>query len=303
MSVGRISNYVLQQTTLKHASQVQETLANLQIQLASGQRSQDFAGMANQTEQFLALENKIAATRVYQDNNKVVESRVNSTSNALDQIITTGTDIKNLILLRRNQPQAVSLPFVQQLDSYYQTIANQLNTNAEGRYIFAGTKTDTKPLDPNSFPSLKEDGTLSQTYYQGSSDDISTKVDDGVNLTLNVRGNDAAFRKIFEGLALAKQADINNSDEDLARAYTLVDEGVKEVTALQTSVNANKVTIAQVTERQTTLLLYWKGLKEEIGNTDLVSVSTEVAINQGILQASFSAFAKINDLKLTDYLR
>lgn len=303
MAVGRISTYLLQQVTLRNASQVQGTLADLQIQLSSGQKAQDFASMANQSEQYLSLENKIATTQLYQDNNKLAEARLSSTSSALDQLITTGTDVKNLILLRRNQSTAGNLPFAQQLVSYYQTIANQLNITSEGRYLFSGTKTDTSPIDVSEFPELNADGTLNTSYYKGSDKDVTTRVEDGIDLVLNVRGDAPGFRKLMEGMALAKTAAEENDDEGLARAYDLVDAGVKAVTDMQASVNTNKVTIAQLTERQISLKLYWTGLKEEIGNTDLVSVSTLVAINQGILQASFSAFAKINNLKLSDFLR
>lgn len=303
MTVGRISTLALQETTLKYASLSQSTLADLQTQLSSGSKSQNFAGIAGQTEQFLDLEGKIQKSQLYRDNNKVLSSRLNSTDNALGQIITTSTDIKNLILLRRNQTVGVSLQFPQQLEGYYNTLANQLNTNSEGRYLFSGSKTDTRPLDGAKFPTLKADGSLDQTYYQGSKQNIVTKVDDGVDLTLNVRADAPGFQKIMQGLALAKQADESGSDADLARAYELVSQGVTAVTDIQALVNANKVSLNQLDERQSSLKLYWQGLKEDIGNTDFISVSTQVSVNQGILQASFSAFAKINALKLSDFLR
>ncbi len=303
MSIGRISTYGMQQITLKNASQLQANLADLQTQLSSGMKSQDFTGIASQTEQFLSLENRIARTKLHQDNNKLAESRLNSTSNALEQLITTGTDLKNLVLLRRNQAAASSLAFGQQLQNYYSTIATQLNTNAEGRYLFAGAKTDTQPVSVTELPSLNTDGTLDTTYYQGGTQNIVTRVDEAVDLTLNVRADAPAFQKLMEGIALAKRADIENNDADLARAYDLIDQAVRGVTDLQSSVNANKVALNQLEERQTTLTLYWTGLKEEIGNADLVAASTQVAINQGILQASFQAFARINSLKLSDFLR
>ena len=61
--------------------------------------------------------------------------------------------------------------------------------------------------------------------------------------------------------------------------------------------------MTNINTRHGSFKLYFLGVKEEIGNADLVSVSTQVAINQGILQASFQAFAKINSLKLADFLR
>ncbi len=67
-------------------------------------------------------------------------------------------------------------------------------------------------------------------------------------------------------------------------------------------VNSNKVALSNTNTNLQTFQLYWKGVQENIGNTDLVSVSTQVAVDQGILQAAFQAFAKINSLHLSNFL-
>ena len=54
MPVGRISTLALHQTTLRDASKVQVNLADLQQQLSSGSKAQDFAGLGgSESEQFL----------------------------------------------------------------------------------------------------------------------------------------------------------------------------------------------------------------------------------------------------------
>ena len=129
------------------------------------------------------------------------------------------------------------------------------------------------------------------------------RADDNTEITYNVRADDPAIQKIFAGLALAQKGHDNESDEELAKAYDLVAQGLDGVISAQSIVNQNKVAIDNINTRHDSFKLYFQGVKEEIGNADLVSVSTQVAINQGILQASFQAFAKINSLKLSDFLR
>jgi flagellar hook-associated protein 3 FlgL len=118
-----------------------------------------------------------------------------------------------------------------------------------------------------------------------------------------VRANDPSFQDIFAGLAMAQQGDANNSTTDLQQAENLVQQGIKGLTALQASIG----TVAgQLTASDTSLnnqKLYYQGLQETIANTDIVSVSTQVAVNQGILQAAFEAFSKITSLQLSDYLK
>src|SRR4029078_3466110 len=119
----------------------------------------------------------------------------------------------------------------------------------------------------------------------------------------NVRADSPGFQKIFSGLATAKQGDATGSDALLEQAYNLVQSGLNDIIAVQATVNVNKVSLDQISTRQQSLQLYWKGIKEEIGNTDLVGASTQVAIDQSILQASFQAFSKITSLQLSNFLR
>ncbi len=75
------------------------------------------------------------------------------------------------------------------------------------------------------------------------------------------------------------------------------------IIAAQATVNANKVQLTNIDTNLASSKLYWQGIQQGIGNTDVVSVSTQVAINQGILQAAFQAFAKISSLRLSDFLK
>jgi len=102
---------------------------------------------------------------------------------------------------------------------------------------------------------------------------------------------------------MARKGDQTNSQDDLIKAFNFAEQGLNEIISARAKVNANKVTLDQIVDRQTSLNLYWTGVKEEIVNADLVSVSTQVALNQGILQASFQSFARINSLRLVDFLR
>jgi len=242
--------------------------------------------------------------QTYVDSSNIAEDRLTIADNVLGQVIDVATDIKNLIALRRNSAVGDSLAYQTQLDGKWKALVAVLNTTSEGRYIFSGTRTDTPPINADSFPQLLKDGVPDAGYYQGSSDDITIRVDDNVKLTYNVRANDPAFQKIFAGLAMAQKfGGAAGENEDLKKAFDFMEAGVEGIISLRATVNSNKVTVMNNKDRIESLNLYWKGLKESISNTDIVSVSTEVAVNQGILQAAFQAFARISSLKLSDFLR
>jgi len=303
MSVDHISTYALHQTTLRDASKVQQNLANLQSQLSSGSKSQDFAGLGGSAaEQFLQLEDKIAKSTNYVNENNIISTRLNSTDNVLSQVIESATNLKSLISQRRTAGSS-SASFGDAIQAEWQNLVGQLNSNLQGRYLFGGTRTDTPPVDPNNFPTLKADGVPDDSYYQGSKQNVNARLNDSTQITYNVRADDAGIQQIFAGLAMAKKGDDGNSDADLQKAYDLVAQGLDSIIATRSIVNQHTVQIDNVNTQEQSFQLYFKGVKEGIGNADLVSVSTQVAIDQGILQASFQAFSKINALRLSDYLK
>ena len=304
MAIGRLSSYNLHQALLRDTTRSQSDLANLQGQISSGIKSSTFSGLGTSIEQFADLDSRLSRSQSFIDGSKILEGRLNVADNAMNAMIETATDIKNLIALRRNSSVGESLAFDQQLVGKWQSLTSQVNITLEGRYIFSGTATDTPPVSSTDFPQLQEDGVPDKGYYQGSSGDITVRIEDNVTITYNSRADDPAFQKIFAGLAMAKKfGQVAGDNEGLQTAYDMIAQGVDGLISMRAVVNANKVAVTENFDRLTSQKLYWKGLKEEISNTDIVAVSTEVAVNQGILQAAYQAFARISSLKLSDFLR
>lgn len=299
----RVSTYSIFQTSLNSNSRIIAQLADLQNQLSSGFKSQNFAGIADQATQYLQLKDKLSRTESYITNNGFIKVRMDTTNTVLSQIIETGTELESLIQQRRNQSLSEGTSFATLLNNTWQTLAVQLNTSINGRYLFSGSSTDTVAVDAQTFPTLQQEGIPDDGYYLGNDQDLVVRPDDNVSFVYNVRANAPAFQKIFAGLAMAQLGDQTNDDARLEQAYNLVQEGVQGVINIQTQVNANTVTINDINDNLASLKVYWLGVTEDIVNTDFLTVSTQVAINEGLLQASFQAFARITSLRLSDYLR
>jgi len=306
MSITRISTYARHQTTLQNVNVVQKRLYDTQDQLSSGIKTRDFKGLTGQVEQFTGLEAKIKRTDEYIKNNQVAVSRLQSTNKALDQIIDIADNIKNLIILRRNPANANSIAFEQQLVALRQTFAGQLNSNEEGRYLFSGTKTNIPPVieDP-IIPEPVNSGVPDDNYYQGGKDDIILRAQENIEIRYNVRADDEGFQQLFASISLALEAHSlsdTTTDQKLANSLQMVSDGLQRVITVQSEVNANTVIINDINDRHDGLKLYWKGLTETVSKTDVLAASTQVAMDQAVLQASFQSFAQLNRLRLVDYL-
>jgi flagellar hook-associated protein 3 FlgL len=299
MALGRISSYAMHQNTLRDTSKLMVSLADQQAQVSSGSKSQNFAGLGgSQSERLLSMEGQIDRNKTYLDNNSLVTTRLSTTDQVLAQVLELGTDLKKVMI--SNNGAANNPAFNQTVEGMWQSLAGLMNTTLQGRYLFGGTRTDTPPADANTFPTLNSDGTLNQSYYKGSNEDVYARVDDNIQIRYNIRANSQGMQDLTTAFAKLRVAQTN---DDFKEAQNMVDTALRGITSDQAIVNQNKVAVDKVNERHEAFNTYYKGVTEEIGNADLLALSTQVSINQGILQATFQTFAKINSLKLSDFLR
>lgn len=302
MVVSRVSTQNVHQRTIADALKVQSNLATLQGQISSGNKSTNFQGLNGKVETFVQMEAKMKKTQTFVDNNNLVISRLQTTEVALDQIIDIADAFKNLLVTRNNGAVGNSVQFKTSAEAMLKSLGGQLNTQQEGRYLFAGTKTDTPPVLEN-IPGTEVPGVPDDGYYKGNNESLVVRVQENYNMEYGVRANDPAFQKLVAAMNLGLTADANNSDEQLTQATEMIADALSDVIAVRARVQQNIVNINDINDRHSQLKLYWKGFTESISKTDIVAASIEVSTNQAVLQASFQAFSTISQLKLTDYIR
>jgi len=301
MALDKISSYSLHQSTLGDINKTMVTLAKQQMQISSGNVAQYFSEMPGNVQQYLSLDASIARSTQYLNDNTLIQTRIDATNTSLTSIIDNITNLKSLISSRLTGGTSTD-GFQVQLQGVWQNLTGQLNNQVGGQYLFSGAKIDTPAVDTSSFPTTVIEGVPDTSYYRGSHQDITARPQDSTTLTYNIRADEPAFQKVFAALAMASTSDVEKDNAMLQEAYDLAESGLEGIISLQAKNNANKVTMITINQSHTSMKLYWQGVKETIGNTDIVAVSTQVAINEGILQASFQAFSKINSLRLSDYL-
>jgi flagellar hook-associated protein 3 FlgL len=220
----------------------------------------------------------------------------------MDQIISIADDFQDLLIQRRNPVSGDDLQFEISARALMEALAAQLNTAQEGRYLFSGSRTDTQPVI-TPVPGSATPGVPDDLYYQGNDSNLTARVQETFEITYNVRANESGFQKLFAAMNLGLQGDANGSEGVLQEATTLVTEALDEIISLRAKVQQNIVNVEEINERHEQLNLYWKGVNEKVIKTDILSVSTEVAMGEAVLQASFSSFSRLNQLRLTDFLR
>jgi flagellar hook-associated protein 3 FlgL len=299
MAVNSISTYGSLQSFLQNINQSQNSLNNSQVQISSGYVSQTFDGLEGNIEQFISLNAQVTRLQNYQQGNSVVTSKLQTTNTAINQTIQVTNSIKSLIVTQMSGTSN-SASFLQQLKSSQDSLISQLNITYQGNYVFGGSNTNTPPVI-TPIPSPVETGVPDASYYQGSTQNTSFRIADGQLLENTIRADDPAFQKIFA--AISRALNSGGGGEALTQAQDLLDEGMQGLIGLQASANATLVRVRQVDTQNETVRIYYKALAESMSKSDIVALSTKVAQDQSILQASFSVFARISSLNLANYLK
>ncbi len=304
MAVNNVSTFGSLQSLLQNMSTIQNSLNTQQQQLSSGQVSQTFDGISGSVEQLTSVNSQVTRLNGYSQGNTNIIAQMNVSNTVLGQVSQLATSVKSRIGTHKSGVSS-NASFVQQLQSQMGTLSSLLNSTYNSNYLFGGSDISTAPVK-TPVPAPTQIGTPDDNYYQGTNQDVTFRISDSQTITPNVRANDPAFQNLFAGIRQAIAAasgGVTDASAALTNAENLVDQGTQGVNALQASVNTNILTVQQVNSQNQQVLTYFKGIVSNISSADVVSISTQVAQDTSILQASFSAFARISQLTLSNYLK
>jgi flagellar hook-associated protein 3 FlgL len=299
--VNRLGSLSLMNNTLGDVTSVQKQIAKLQEQISSGVKAQNFQELNGQVERFTLLESKIRRTEQFMDNNEIALARMQTADGALSTAVDIADQMEDLIVSARNSAINGSIPFVQQMKNMMQSMANVMNTNFDGRYIFGGTNTAVPPV-PDFTVAPVNPGFPDASYYAGSGDNLIMRADDNVQYEFPVRADDPAFQKMYAAAHLAIQAYESKSDTLMAKAVDLMQSGQTDLNGAQARTNTAIINVKDTNERLESLTLYWKGVTEKVGKTDIVAATTEMSSYEAMLQATFQVYARLSQLRLSDFL-
>jgi len=287
--------------TLRNVSQSQETLANLQQQISSGYKSQTFGGLNGSVEQFAQVTSELNRANQFNTNNQLNISKLNTADTALNAITDIADKMKAMIV-SANGATITTGNLPQAMTDMINSLMSQLNVTFNGSYMFGGTNTAEPPVTQAGINTVVP-GTPSANYYSGSQANAMIRADDTTTLDFPVRADNQAFQKIFAAAKLAINAATNKDTASMSQAQQLIQEGQSDLIAVRSQLGSASTNITAVNNRLQQQVTYWKQLSDDVSKTDIVAAATEVSSYQAILQASFQVYARISQLKLSDYLK
>lgn len=175
------------------------------------------------------------------------------------------------------------------------------NTKSEGKYLFAGTQTQTLPFSgPSAGPIV----------YAGDSNSISVDVSQNRSVTTNVPGDtlflgpggQGSATDLFQQVTDFRDAVLTNNLPAIQTALTNLDSILTRVGVIVTDVGGRQNSIAQLSDSLGTFNLTLQGIQNSVEDLDYPKAITDFSTTQIAQSATLSTLSKVNSKNLFDFL-
>jgi len=295
----RVATFQQSTVLLQNAMETQSRLATVQTQQSSGLKSPDFAGLGADAAVYANLEVTVHRSQARIAAAQETLTRTDMVHSALGNISDILTKMRAAVNGTTSDTQIAALQ--SQAAAHLKDAAMQMNTQFSGRYLFAGSLTQTPPINLTGY-AVTSPATADTSYYKGDAYVQTVRLGPDSAVDYGLTANRPGFEKTLRALSY------------LASASPLTMDKLPEVSALlvsaQDAVIADQSINGNVSSRLKAFAASEAGYAAEVGklqieiaSTDVGAAAVKAAAYSVQLQASFSAIKTLTSLNLHDYLR
>jgi flagellar hook-associated protein 3 FlgL len=178
--VDRVSTAATYSAILSNlmAAESAQTLAENKV--SSGKNGSDLKDFASQAETLTAMQSVDARITNYQSQNTVIAAKLNTQDQALTSVAGAATDVRTAIANALASGSGDTL--MQEVQSQFQTAVSGLNTQFDGKYLFAGGQINTAPVSATQLTDLTAGPPIS-SFFQNDNTQVQAKLDDTTIVT------------------------------------------------------------------------------------------------------------------------
>ncbi len=294
----RITSKMMKMTAVNSLNTNLERLYELQEKLTSGKnisRPSDDPILATRS---MNLQNALGEIKQYTKNVEDNISWLNITDSALANVSNILHRAKELAVQGASEtlPEASRQAIAVEVDQLIDHVISIGNASYGGRYLFAGFKT--KGAEPF--------GRAGDTVlYNGDSGKIKREISPGVEVSVNVTGQEALVDSgVFDALIDLKNF-LENGDGDRISSETIgkIDQALDEVITLRSGVGAKSRRMELAKNRLAEGELNFKTLLSQFQDIDVAEVVMQLKMQENVYQTALAAIARTIQPSLLNFLR
>ena len=275
---------------------------NLQIQISSGLKSQNYSGISDVSGRLVNFEGANARLNQYLDDITVTRNRLSLAETQVDSIRDMANQFRNDLLNALNAENDQFQPTAESAKQFMDQMESLLNVKDGDQYIFSGSRSDVAPVNLKAFSTPIDVNTSNTEYYQGDDYEAFSRVGEGRTVTYGTTANDPTFEKLIR--AMRNVFNNPNDNGKLRDSLALVEEvAQKDIPAMISGIGVKVAQMDRIQDIHEQNILILTNTISEMKDTNIIDASAKVSQENNILQASFLALSKISSISLANYLR
>ncbi len=301
----RITNSMISRSVLSDLNDVSTRLAKTQQRMSSGKQITRASDDPYGTSRALSLRGDVAATQQYQRNVGEAEAWQNVTDSALGTITASIHRARELTIQGASDSAgpAARQAAAAEIDQLIESIKQDANASYGGRFVFAGTATNTSPYTVNGTDA-----------YAGDSGTVAREIGPGVSVQVNVLGSDVLGQgqAAGDGKLLNVLRDISQhlKSNTVADANTLRNADLKGLDTSLDTINQARATVGATTNRLESANGRLQQVEESVTSllsnvedADMAKTYVDYSMQQSVYQSALKSGANIVQQSLLDFLR
>jgi flagellar hook-associated protein 3 FlgL len=299
----RVATFAVNDQMIAGALRTQATMTNMQVQEASGLKSEYLADYGVDTEHIINLQVSVTRAQSYIDSATLAESKTNVMYDAIGQVSDIVTKLRTALSAASTGTNTGTASAISSAQQLLQQLGGILNTQYDGGYVFSGAKSSTAPVDLTSFATGA--GSLSTTdtsYYQGDDELASVRVSGSQTVTYGVTADNPALEEVMRVLKFVANSS-SLSAADITNSLKIVDSAVDDVATVQAKLSSAAAQMGTAKTTQSEFMSFAQGLDSDLSSVDVGAVTAKLSAYQAQLTASYTAISKVQSLNLASYLR
>lgn len=307
--MSRVSTFGQSQTLLNTLLNNQQKVFNSQEKLNSGKNSQDFRGLA--TDATTLMNTKSFKSRVdsFQKLITSVQGKIDANDVQLDGVLNMARELRQNIVEVLAQGEAVA--FEESLSNTYSFIADSLNTEVGGSFIFGGSKTDVPPVSGSSLSDLVAAASAAD-MFKNDKQAQKARVTDNVTMDFSLLADDVAKDLFTTIKAIADyhfggSGPLNGKLTDAQNTFLTtqlgeLDKAIDVSQSVQTRNGLKYERLQTISEQHVDTSVFLTTFISDIEDTNIAEAITQLNMDKTALESSLRTLALVSNLSLLDFL-
>ncbi|MFL7899911.1 flagellin [Azospirillum argentinense] len=299
----RIATFNHQNQLVRYMLAAESRVATAQVQAATGEASVDYKGIAGDSGRLVNLESHYRRSERYVDEGEVVNGRIQTMHDAVGGMIDLANRVRSLVASLQGAGGGAADGIKSEAQSLMMEFAGLLNTQQEGRYLFAGGRTDRAAVSLDGLPAATSPSTADTTYFKGDGSVSYFQAADDLIVQYGVTADDPSIEKALRSISLIANMPTNPVDTALVdEASDLADAAADGLTVVQTKLGSASATLERTIDRHLEQQLVLQTHVEDIRNIDLAEATTRLSQLQANLESTMSLMKILQQTNLNDFL-